>query len=208
MADVLTVEVRNEDGTKRMRRLRATGKIPAILYGHKEKCVNLVLSAIEVRNLVKHGGKLVQLTGGLSENALVREVQWDTYGVDVLHLDLMRVSAADKVRTRVTVEGRGTAPGSTEGGIVEWVSHQVEIECPAMSVPDVIYLRLENLHINGAIHASELPLPAGAKLVSDGSAVLIHCVAVKADADEGAAPVASNEPEIIKKEKKAEDAAE
>lgn len=207
MADVLNVELRKEDGTKRMRRMRAAGKIPAVLYGHKEKSVSLVLSELEVRSLVKHGGKLVQLKGGVTENALVREVQWDTFGIDVLHIDLMRVSAADKVRTRVTVEGRGTAPGSTEGGIVEWVSHSVEIECPAMSVPDIVHLRLDNLHLNGVVHASDLPLPEGAKLVSDPAAVLVHCVAPRAEA-EPVAPAAANEPEVIKKEKKVEAEAE
>jgi large subunit ribosomal protein L25 len=155
MADVLNAQVRKESGTKRIRRLRDTGKIPAVLYGHKEANLNLALAADEVRALVRHGGKLVQLKGEVNDNALVREVQWDTFGMNVLHVDLMRVSAQERVRTKVSVEGRGVAPGASEGGIVEWAAHQIEIECPALSVPDILYIRLDNLHLNGAIHANE-----------------------------------------------------
>lgn len=203
MADVLNVAIRKEDGTKRMRRLRASGQVPAVLYGHKEAAVSLQLTATEVMAVVKHGGKVVNLKGGLNESALVREVQWDVWGKSVIHMDLMRVSAGDRVTTSVSVEGKGAAPGSTEGGIVEWVSHEIEIECPAMSVPDVIIIRLEKLHLDGAIHAREVPLPEGAKLLTDPEAVLVHCVAPRTE--EVPTPTGETvEPEIIKKEKKEE----
>src|ERR1700752_4723720 len=91
MADVLNVEVREQVGTKRMRRLRKTGKIPAVLYGHKEAVLNLAVKHEELAAVIRHSGKLVKLSGGLSEDALIRQVQWDTYGKYMLHVDLIRV---------------------------------------------------------------------------------------------------------------------
>ena len=96
MSDVLNVESRSEVGTKRNRRLRKTGRIPAVLYGHKEVVLNLAIRREEFVQVLRHGGKLVKLAGGASEDALVREVQWDTYGKNVLHVDLVRVSTSER----------------------------------------------------------------------------------------------------------------
>ena len=64
---------------------------PAILYGHGEACVNLALAEDEVKTLVRHGARVVDLEGAVNEKAFVRDLQWDTFGVEVLHLDLTRV---------------------------------------------------------------------------------------------------------------------
>src|SRR5262245_8084841 len=136
MADTLHVHSRNETGSSRMRRLRQTGKVPAILYGHGEANVNLIVSADELFGIIKHGGKLLTLRGDVADSALLRAVQWDTYGKDVLHVDLLRVSATELVETTVTIELRGTAVGTTEGGVVQFITHEIDIECPAASIPE------------------------------------------------------------------------
>ena len=88
MAETLNVIARGETGSARMRRLRQTGQVPAILYGHGEANVNLAVPSKELFSAVKHGGKLVSLKGAVSDSALIRNVQWDVWGKEIVHLDI------------------------------------------------------------------------------------------------------------------------
>lgn len=209
MADTLNVTSRNETGSSRMRRLRHQGMVPAILYGHGEANVNLAVSADELFGVIKHGGKLLTLRGEVADSALLRAVQWDTFGKEILHVDLMRVSATELVDTRVTIELRGTAVGISEGGVIQFITHEIEIECPAAAIPEKIQVNVIDLHLGKAIHASEVPLPEGAKLVTNPEVVIAQCVAPKVEEEVTAPPVeGAVEPELIKKEKPAEEEAE
>ena len=147
---------------------------------------------------------MVKLAGAVTNDALIREVQWDTFGKEVIHVDFIRVDASERVETAVTVEGKGQAAGSTEGGVVEWVKHEIQIECPALAIPDILYVRLEGLHLNQSIYAKDIPLPEGAVLVSPPETLLVHCVRQHLEEVPAAgAPAAGTvEPEVIKKEKK------
>jgi large subunit ribosomal protein L25 len=191
-----------------MRRLRADGKVPAVIYGHKEAAQHLLLQEEQIRAVVRHGGRVVKLAGALTNDALIREVQWDTFGKDVIHVDFIRVDASERVHTAVTVEGKGVAVGTTEGGVVEWVKHQIQIECPALAIPDVLLLRLEGLHLNQSIYAKDVPLPEGATLFSNPDELLVHCVRQHVEEIPAAGAVSAVEPEVIKKEKKEGEEAE
>jgi large subunit ribosomal protein L25 len=211
MADTLTVTSRKQLGSANTRRLRNAGAIPAILYGHGEASVSLVVVPAELGSVIRHGGKLVRLQGDVSESAFIKAVQWDVYGKEVLHVDLLRVSETEKVTTTVTVDLKGTAPGLAEGGIVEHLVHEVEIDCPAFSVPEKLIVNISNLHMDGAIHASEIPLPEGAEMLTDAETVIVHCVPPHDAPDEGAGALGEPgaiEPELIRKEKGEEEAAE
>jgi large subunit ribosomal protein L25 len=210
MADTLNVKRRDKLGSANNRRLRKTGLVPAILYGHGEANVNLTVSGGEVLAVVRHGGKLVRLGGDAGDHALIRAVQWDVWGKDVLHVDLLRVSEKDKVKTKVTVELKGTAVGTTEGGVVEHVMHEVEIECPAMSIPDKLVLNVTDLHLDAALFAKDIPLPEGARVVTDGDTLIVHCVTPHIE--EEVAPAAADaaaaaEPEVIGQKEREEAAA-
>jgi large subunit ribosomal protein L25 len=207
MADVLNVEVRDQVGTKRIRRMRKTGKIPAVLYGHKEAVLNLAIRKEEFAQVLKHSGKLVKLAGSVSEDALVREVQWDTYGVNVLHVDLMRVSASERVTTEVTVELRGTAVGTTQGGVVQFITHELEIECPAMSIPEKIVLNINDLALGKAIHAHEVPLPEGVVLTSAPEVIVVQCVTPHVEEIPVPGAGGTAEPEVIGGKKPGEEEA-
>ena len=145
MAEVLNVAVREECGTRAVRRIRNAGHIPAVLYGHGQPNVNLSIPAKDVTTAIRHGSKLVDLQGGVNESALIRVVQWDAFGVDVLHLDLTRVSAGETVQVSVAVELRGEAPGARAGGLVEHLIHELEIECPVTAIPDKFELSVNDL---------------------------------------------------------------
>jgi large subunit ribosomal protein L25 len=125
-------------------------------------------------------------------------VQWDTFGGIVLHLDFYRVSAGELVETTLTVALRGEAPGVKAGGVVEQVQHELEIECPVSSLPDRLELSIRNLELGAAIHARDVPMPEGARLLSDPDAVIVHCVMPMRDEEEApAAPAEAGEPEVI-----------
>jgi large subunit ribosomal protein L25 len=211
MAENLNVKRREKLGGGNNRRLRRTGQVPAVLYGHGEASIPLAVDSTAIMNVIRHGHKLVRLQGDASEGAFIKSVQWDVYGKGLIHIDLLRVSDTEKVRTTVTVELKGTAVGLSEGGIIEFVLHELEIECPAAAVPDKLVVNVTNLHLDQAIHAREVPLPEGARVLDDAELVVVHCIAPHIVEDATAAPVVEPgavEPELIRKEKPAEEEAE
>jgi len=184
-----------------MRRLRNAGTVPAILYGHGQPPVNLAIGDAEVKAMVRHGARVVDLEGAVAEKAFVRELQWDTFGNDVLHIDLTRVSADERVTLEVTVELRGLAecPGVREGGVVDHVAHTVEIECLVIAIPDKLVLRLAMLELDGHISAGQIDLPEGATLISDPEMVIATCA--KPEEISEATGADGAEPEVIKRAK-------
>jgi large subunit ribosomal protein L25 len=208
MSDTLVVKKREQVGTVHTRRLRKLGIIPVNLYGHGEANASLSVPVDQVKAVIKHGGKLVKLSGDVTETALLREVQWDTYSKDIIHIDLIRVSEKELVETTVAIELKGTAPGLTEGGVLQFVLHELHIECPAFAIPEKLYANINDLHLGKALHASDITLPEGAKLTSDPHLVVVSCIAPAKDEDAEAGAEGTVEPELIRKEKGEEEAAE
>jgi len=200
MKETLSVRVRELLGTRNTRRLRATGQIPAVLYGHNQVTMSLSIPKEQVAIVLRRGGRLVDLAGDVSETALIRQVQWDPFGVDVLHLDLFRVSAEESVEVTLPIELRGTAPGTKEGGVVEHVRHEANIRCPVLVLPDKLELSIANLHLNKHLTFADIPLPAGAEMLSDPEQQVVHCVEPVDELEEGVAGE-SAEPEVIGRKK-------
>jgi large subunit ribosomal protein L25 len=150
---------------------------------------------------------LVDLKGDVSDTALVRGLQWNTYGTDVLHVDLARVSAEERVHVRVPVETRGTAAGAHEGGIVELVMHEVEIECPAGSIPDKIEVRVHEMQVGDSLKAGEIPLPEGVRMLVEPDIIVVHCVGRTLEEEEVTAEAGAEaaEPEVIGRKGKEEE---
>src|SRR5580704_14847508 len=164
MSDALNVQDRPSHGKRNSRRLRATGSIPAILYGHGEASVSLTVSADELGTAVRHGSRVVELKGAVKEKAFIRELQWDVYGLDILHVDFARVSEHERIHLRVKVELRGQAPGVKAGGVIEHLLHELEIECEALKIPEKIEVPIGERELDGMIHAGEVKLPPGVVL--------------------------------------------
>src|SRR5262245_48575083 len=211
MAENLNVKRREKLGGGNNRRLRKTGVVPAVLYGHGEASVALAIDSSAIMNVIRHGHKLVKLQGDVAEGAFIKAVQWDVYGKGLIHIDLLRVSDTEMVRTTVTVELKGTAVGLSEGGIIEFVLHELEIECPAAAVPEKLIVNIGDLHLDQAIHAREVHLPEGAKILDDPDLVVVHCITPHLQEEATATPLAepgAAEPELIRKEKPVEEEAE
>jgi large subunit ribosomal protein L25 len=207
MAEELLVESRDQHGKHHNRRLRRAGKVPAVLYGHGLESVALSVPADRLDAVLRHGSRLVNLAGALSESAFIRELQWDAFGTHVLHVDLTRISAHEKVEVEVPLELRGEAPGVREGGVVDQLVHHVRIDCPAGSIPDKLVVKINNLKIGDTITGAVLELPANAELLGDPEEVLVQCIVPVEKPEEGVAEAAPGEPEVIggKKEEETEE---
>ena len=196
--DVLNVEKRELLGSANSRRLRRAGKIPAVLYGHGKDPVSLSILSDEIRAVMRHGGQLVDLKGGVTDTAFLKEIQLDALGSTVLHVDLTRVVAGETVDVTVKVEARGVAPGTKQGGTVENPVHEVQITCPATAIPDKIELSINDLQLDQSLTAGDLELPKGASLITDAATVIVSCSEVVEVEDElAASPADGSEPEVI-----------
>ena len=195
MNDTLDVTLRTTTGSAEARRLRRSGMVPAILYGHGEPCVGLAAKREAVEAAIRHGSRIVQLQGAVKTGALIRELQWDTFGVEPLHVDFVRVSATDRVRVKVPVELKGDCPGQRSGGTVNLVLHEIELECNADHVPEKVFAPVGHLEVGHAIKVRDLEMPEGTSAVLDSDETVVTCtVAGRKAAEEAAAPA---EPEVI-----------
>ena len=207
---LLKAEPRKEFGTANARRLRKKGLLPAVVYGHKEAHLDVVLNRDEVEKVVKKGAHIVDLeAGGKTEKARFRELQWDSVGLELVHVDFMRVSQDERIVVPVRIELRGIAPGVGEGGVLDQPIHVLQVECPALEIPEHIRITVDKLKLGDAIHVKDLTLPPRVVAKADPDAVVVH---VKAHKEEVAAPAATvpaaegaAEPEVIKKPPKAEE---
>ncbi len=199
MAETLEVARRDQTGKRRMRRMRAGGDIPAVLYGHGQENITLSIPAEQLAAAIRHGARMVDLTGAVSESALIRDIQWDTFATDVLHVDLTRVDKSELVEVTLAIELRGVAPGIRAGGVVQQPLHEVEIECPAGSIPENIEVNINHLELDQAIHARELELPEKAKLLTPEEQIVVQCVMPTVVEEEEAVPGEGAEPEVIGK---------
>jgi len=206
---VLVAEARDGRGTRAARRLRKQGFVPAVIYGHKEETVSVALHTEDLEKAIRHGARVVDLqAGGKTEKALIRDLQWDHLGKELLHVDFTRVAADERVTLTVPLEIRGIAPGIAAGGVLDQPLHSLHVECLAVSIPDRIRVNVNELQLDAAIHVRDLVLPPGVKVMDDPDAIIVHVTAkqVEAEAAAPAAPAAEQaEPELIGRQKAAEE---
>lgn len=174
-----------------------------MLYGHGEDPVSLVLAADELEASLRHGAKVVDLDGAASGKALLQDVQWDTFFHTVLHVDLLRVRAGERVTVDVPVELRGESPGAANGGVVEHLIHSLEIEVALDVIPEKLHVNINHLQIGGHLTVKDITdLPAGATVNMDEDEMIVHCILPSAEEEEAAGEEgAAAEPEVIGKGK-------
>jgi large subunit ribosomal protein L25 len=201
MAETLHVEAREKSGKLINRRLRQAGRLPAIIYGEGKKPLAVSLPSDEVGALIRHGAHVVELDGATKGQALLQDVQWDTFSQHVLHVDLMRIAKGARVKVEVPIELRGDAPGKRNGGIVEQFIREVEIEVAAEKVPDKLHININHLELEGQLTIGDIEdLPEGAKILSEVDEMVVHCVMPEVEeAEEGEVAAGVAEPEIIGK---------
>lgn len=196
---------RTGTGSRAAYQLRKKGLVPAIVYGHKEANLTIAVSAEELDRAIRilHVRMLALDIEGKQETVLIRELQWDPFGKQMMHVDFERKSATEKVKVTVPVELRN-APKQTGGGVLDQPLHRLHIECPLGAIPEAIRLDITNLTLGNPIHVSDLKLPEGVTVLEAPEAVVVQLKLPGVEA----APVAAEPgtgPEVIKPEKKKAD---
>ncbi|MBN2180539.1 MAG: 50S ribosomal protein L25 [Sedimentisphaerales bacterium] len=207
---LLKAEIREQTGTKAVQKVRKQGKIPAIVYGHKEQPVAISLDEHNFTEGLHHGHRLIDVQiGKKKEKMIVKELQYDFSGKNIIHADLMRVDITEAVKVSVPIELKGTAQGTHEGGIIEEHTDHLEIECKATDIPETIVVSIKDVHVGSALHAGDIELPNGVKLISSPDTLLVTChlVAAAKTTEEVEAEMPST-PEVIGETKEQEEAAE
>jgi large subunit ribosomal protein L25 len=198
---VLKISKRQGRGSRQAEKMRKTGQTPGVVYGHKQETISVAVSGAELTSAIRHGARVVdlQMDGGATEIAQIMEVQWDHLGLEILHADFRRVSADERIHVHVRIELRGVAPGVTGGGVLDQPLHTLEVECPAIQVPDSIRVNIHELQLGAAIHVRDLTLPPDVKALTDADAIVVHVTAahVEPEAAPAEAEPTAAEPEIV-----------
>lgn len=209
-APVLSTSGRERLGTRYARRFRSQGRLPAVVYGHKREPVAITLDAKAAVGHIKGGERVFRL-GLPGESAeqyvLLKALQYDYLGSDIVHADFVRVDLNERVRTKVPVHLTGDAIGlKTAGAVLIHPTTDVEIECAVASIPEFVEVGVGHLDVGQSFTAGSLTLPdPSMKLVTDPHAILAQIilqVEEKVAEEAAVATDAAAEPELIKKEKK------
>ncbi len=208
MAEAIKIEVapRSVKGKWAVRRLRRQGWVPGIVYGGDSEPIMVQIPAREIERVARQHDRLVSLVG-LGEQpitSLVRDVQKDIFGREVIHVDFHRVVAGQRVTVEVPVVLRGVPKGVEAGGVLEHATHEVEIECLATEIPEQLRVDVSHLDLDDVLYASDIPLPEGVTLVTEPDVViaLVTRPEPAEEEEEAAAEAAPSEPEVIEKGKK------
>ncbi len=189
MAEVLQVEKRDLLGTANSRRLRLSGLVPAVLYGHKQDTQHLAITHAAAESIVRHHSKIVELQGAVTDTALVSDLQWDPLGIEVLHIDLQRVDLSEKIEVSVPIKIKGEPIGVRHGGIAIENVHEVDVRCSAVTIPEFLILTVLDVESGENRSASSLQIPEGVELLTPPETVVFTVETpkgAKSDDEEGA----------------------
>src|SRR6478609_8466328 len=222
MEATLKAEPREGRGKNEARRLRASGKIPAVVYGtEKNKAAEIAVDPrVLLRILHSESGvnTLIGLEGaGLAAGGkvLVKEYQLDPIDHRLLHADFYAVAMDKTLEVTVPIVIKGEPKGvKQQGGVVDFVNREIEVECLPGDIPEHIDVDISELMLHQGIRVRDLPKSDKVKPISEPEMMIVHVVTIKVEetpapaegaAAVAAAPAAPVEPEVIKKGKKEED---
>ena len=175
MAIKATLNAEKREGIRKgaNRKLRATGRVPAVLYGQGGEAIILSVDAREATHLfqqisVENTIIALKVKGGEDVQALVREVQVAAVRPDLVHIDFYKVQKGVKLEVNVPVELIGIAAGvRNDGGILEQVVHEVAVRCLPDQIPEKIEIDVTALELHGSFHISDLSVPDGVEILDD-----------------------------------------
>ncbi|MCL1959859.1 MAG: 50S ribosomal protein L25 [Spirochaetes bacterium] len=188
---VLQAKNRQKKGSAESRRIRRSGRIPAVLYGRSGKSISIDLEAVD---FIKNTKGISESTivkvevDGKSYEAFVKDTQRNIIDGNILHIDFYEVESGIALRAKVSVILHGNPIGVREGGMLENPVHEIEVECLPKDLPERIELDISGLKANQSIHVRDIPLAGGVRLISNPDQVV---ALVKFAKVEAAAPVAA-----------------
>jgi large subunit ribosomal protein L25 len=193
MADqvTLTAEPRASRGRGEARRLRRTGRIPAVAYGAGLDATPVSVDGLELYHALRTDAGLNALIrlhiDGDVYLTLARELQRHPVRREIMHVDFVAVDRARKVTVDVPIHLEGHAPGADEGGVIDQVLFTVEVEVLPLEVPDQLTLDISGMQIGDVVRLEDLPLPEGVTLLDDAESTVVSVSAPAREVDEGEA---------------------
>ena len=207
---VVAAEARESRGKNEARRVRVSGRIPAVIYGAFEDPRAVSLNPKDILRIIhsKTGHNSifdVEIAGVEKTPVIVAEEQYHPVKGTLMHIDLKRIDLTRKLRVSIPVHVNGEAKGvKQQGGVLDIVTKRVEIECIPDDIPDQFDVDVTELMIGNNIRVSQLPVKEGIRILTAPDVVIAHVVGIREEAvAEVAAPVVA-EPEVAKKGKKDE----
>ena len=188
----LTAARRDTQGKGFARRLRAQGRIPAVIYsaGHQAESLSVAVKDLD-KVLRQVTGETAFLSLSIDEAparmAVLRELQADYMGRKFLHVDFQEVKADQKLILEVPLEFVGEPKGANLGGILSTATHSIRVEGLVSDIPDSVTVDVSGLGLDEAIHLADLALPTGVRAVFEDNDLVVHCVEPSAAAEPGAA---------------------
>ena len=204
---LLKAEIREKTGSKAVKQVLKQGRIPAVIYGHKEDPIAVSLDAHNFSEGLHHGHRLMDIQiGKKKQKTIVKDLQYDCLGKNVIHADLMRVDVTEMIKVTIPIELKGVAAGTHESGIIEQHTDHIEIECKATDIPENIIVSIKNLKVDESLHAGDIQLPEGMKLVTSPEILMVSChVLAAAKTTEEMEMEMPSAPEIIGEVKEPEE---
>jgi large subunit ribosomal protein L25 len=207
----LSGETRTETGKGVARKLRAAGRVPAVVYGHAREPQPLSLNTRDLEKLLSHiaaGSTVVELTlGGATTKTLIREVQRHPFKKQIMHVDFQELVAGEKVIVDVPLVFVGVPEGvRLSGALLEQILHSIEVRVDPVNFPNHIDVDVSHLAMGHSLHVRDLTLPEGLEVLTDEDATICAVIAPRAAVEAAAEGDAVPEPELIRKTKEEEDA--
>jgi large subunit ribosomal protein L25 len=183
----LAAENRSEAGKGAARRLRASGRVPAVLYGHGTKPQHLSVNARQFGQALRTDAGvnvLISLEVGRDQHlALAKEIQRHPVKGNLIHVDFIQVRRGEKVHVQVPVHLVGEAPGAREGGILDQDLYQLNVEAEVTAVPEAVDADVSGLGIGDVLRVADLKAPDGAVILDDSEASVVSVVAPTVEAE-------------------------
>jgi len=217
MAEIFNVEAsaRETFGKNAARRIRHSGRIPAVVYGGGGPSIPLDVDPKAILRILRsEAGHNAIFTIQIPEKAparvMLREWQWEPLKGGLLHVDMVRVARDAKLKVRVPIRVTGEPEGvKLQGGVFEFILREVEVECLPDDIPEHITVDVSGLVIGRQLRVSDLPVSANVQVLAEPGRVVAHVVAPKAEvapaAEVAEVAAAPTEPELIRKRKAEED---
>ena len=211
---VVAAEGRTETGKNINRRLREKGLIPGVVYGAGRKSIAVSVSPKEIASILRSATGENTLFDielrGKRHKVILKEYQLEPVKGSLLHADFYEVALDKALEVEVPIELVGTAVGvKVQGGIVDFVTRELSIECLPMDIPEKVTVEISELELGKHLRVSDIKVPAKVTILTEPEVVIVHIVAPRAEVAataeaEAAAPVEgaeAAEPEVIKKGK-------
>jgi large subunit ribosomal protein L25 len=182
---VLQAKNRQKAGSAESRRIRRSGRIPAVIYGRSGKAVSIDLDAVEFVKGVKgiSESTIVKVeVEGKAYDAFVKDTQRNIIDGNILHIDFYEVESGVTLRAKVSLHLFGNPVGVREGGMLENPLHEIEIECLPKDLPERIEIDVSGLKANQSLHVRDIPLGEGVRLLSNPDQVIALVKFAKAEA--------------------------